>query len=167
MRSLFLILLLSALLLPTAWGRSLKPKPDSLVCLQMEGKILNAADGDDNTCFVQLICDSTVVDSILLKGKKKFHFDLKKNRHYIIRMSKAGYVTKNICVHTSIPATQTDLFQFEFETILSQEKPGQVIAEEARNLPVASIYFHEKKNTFYYHRAFSTYYQKQLCKPYQ
>jgi hypothetical protein len=143
-----------------------RPRPDSLVCLLMEGKVINAAGGDNKLCRVELICDGGVIDSIMLKGKKKFNFDLKKNKHYIIRMSKPGFITKNICVHTTIPDTQTELFEFQFETTLLQEKPGQVIDPAAKDLPVASIYYHEKKRTFFYHRAFSTYYQKQLCKPY-
>ena len=166
MRYLFTIVLFSFCFYSLS-ARVRKPGPDSLVCLLMEGKVINALEGSERTCFIQLICENKVIDSVTLNGRKKFHFDLKKNKHYIIRISKPGYVNKNICVHTFIPDTQTDLFKFEFETILSEEKPGQVIDEETRNLPVASIYFHEKKNTFFYHKAFSAYYQKQLCKPYQ
>ena len=167
MRSYLFIVIFFTGFISRASAWDLRPKPDSLVCLLMDGKVLNADEGADNTCVIQLICDSSTVDSVILKGKKKFHFDLKKNRHYTIRISKTGYLTKSICVHTAIPDTQTNVFEFEFVTTLSAEKPGHVIEEDVRNLPVASIYFHEKKNTFFYHRAFSTYYQKQLCKEYQ
>lgn len=136
-------------------------KPDASVCLTVNGKVSN--EGREE-CKIELLHNSDVQEIILLKkGKKKFSFSLKRNQHYIIRISQPGRQTKNICIHTSLPDTQTGNFEFDFETRLTELREN--IEADPVN-PVASIYYHEKKQCFYYHKSFSSYYQKQLCKEY-
>jgi hypothetical protein len=139
-------------------------KPDSSFCLEIEGKILNAHEGIEHDCTVELLVDDEVVDSIILKGnKRKFKFDLKRNLHYTIRLTKKGYITKSVCIRTNLPTSYSEVYQFVFETRLEEislTKEGAV--KEEGHAPVARIFFDQKKECFYYSKAHPTP-QKDLC----
>jgi hypothetical protein len=95
----------------------ISPLPDTTLCLEIEGKVLNS-DQDGSDCKVELLLGENVVDSIILKGKRrKFSFQFKKNEHYTIRISKPGFTSKSVCVHTNMQEPAEDLlYEFYFET---------------------------------------------------
>jgi hypothetical protein len=141
-------------------------KSDTTVCLLVDGKIINAAEGH-NLCTVELIEGDKVVEVLELKGtRKKFAFNLRRDKHYIIRIRKDGFATKNICIHTALPAGTQQQFKFEFETKLSVTRPNMPAVNDRDGNTVASIYYHEKKQNFHYSKTFSAQYQGRLCKSY-
>lgn len=122
-------------------------KPDTLHCLEIEGKVSNA-DQLGTPCKIEILLDDVVVDSIILKGgKRKFIYMFKRNQHYTIRMVKQGFQNKSVCVHTFMENADNALYQFYFETTMFLIKPGQI-----EQPPVATIYFNSRRNCFYYTR---------------
>lgn len=122
-------------------------RPDTNVCLEIEGKVSNA-DQNNTPCKVEILLNDVVVDSILLKGgKRKFTYLFKTNQHYTIRISKQGFQNKSVCVHTNMQSFDGSLYQFYFETTMFLSKPDQV-----EQPPVATIYFNSRRNCFYYTR---------------
>jgi hypothetical protein len=162
LRKLITILLLTGTGLFSHAGAA--NKEDSLICLEVEGKVLNA-DDNNTICTVRLFLDDAVVDSVVLKGgKKKFKFELKKNQHYSIRVVKEGYQGKSVCVHTQIDEVNMDVYNFYFETtLISLEVLSATVAARDSGLPVAKIYFDPKKHCFYYSRVTAATMKKDLC----
>ena len=123
-------------------------EPDTTLCLEIEGKVSNA-DQNDTPCKIEILLGDAVVDSIILKNRnRKFIYRFKRNEHYTIRISKEGFQSKSICVHTNMQNADGILYEFYFETTLFFTKPGQIEMP-----PVATIYFNAKRNCFYYTRS--------------
>ncbi len=140
---LFVLLLPHLLALQVAG----QPAPAPNICLQIEGKVTNAGQ-DGSKCKVEVFLDDRAVDSVVLAGNRhKFKLNLEKDQHYTVLISKPGFVSKSICVHTHIEGHEDELFRFFFETLLVYER---AVSEEKP--PVATIYFNKRKNCFYYTR---------------
>ena len=140
-----------------------RAKPDTSLCLELEGRVENAHEGDSD-CKVELIVDDKVVDSLVLTGfKTKFRFNLKRNCHYTLRLSKPGYVSRDICVHTRISAQYRDTYKFIFETKLLPVREKTAPHAVDNGFPVAKIYFHEKKGCFYYSKNYNMAHKRDLC----
>jgi hypothetical protein len=147
---LLFFLFTSSLIVARGEHKNLFPRQriDSTICLEIEGKI-NNSDQDGSNCKVELLLGDKVVDSVNLTGKRrKFRFQFHRNEHYTIRISKPGFVSKSVCVHTRMENAQEAVYQFYFETTLVYTKP-----ETVEMPPVATIYFNAKKNCFYYTRS--------------
>lgn len=138
-------------------------EPDSTICLEVEGKVLNAGENKSPT-IVRLYEDKQVVDSVILKGnKKKFRFLLSRNKHYSIVASKEGFQSKNVCVHTHITDPEMNIYQFYFEmNLLSIDSPPAAAAMPEK-LPVAVIYFEPRKHCFYYNRTTTSNINRDTC----
>lgn len=137
---------------------------DTNSCLEIDGRILNADEGIDGACTVELICANTTVASVLLKkGKKKFRFILKKNLDYSIRVSKKGYVSRLINVNTRLAAEYDDIYRFSFETSLIESSGSEKLNKELLDFPIAIIYFDPKKECFNYDREYTSRIKKELA----
>ena len=140
-----------------------KTKPDSLYCLQIEGKILNVDAGEDASCIVELISLYNGIDTITLKeGKKKFKFMLEKDTYYALRISKKGYITKLVSINTEIVTTTDGIFRFLFETNLIKVAALKRFNRDIVDFPVAIIYFDYHLDTFSYNKEYSENIKKQL-----
>jgi len=136
---------------------------DSTLCLEIEGKILNANDGEDGECKVELIWNNTVLDSQLLKeGKKKFKFVLSKNEYYAIRISKKGFITRLIGVNTKMLLETEGIYKFNFNTELIGEKFAAKLNEDALDFPIAVIYFNNEEDSFDYAKEYTMAIKRQL-----
>jgi len=146
----------------TAQAKGGKLKLDSLSCLQIEGRI-NNADDSGGECVVEIIGLNDRIDTIRLKeGKTKFKYVLNKDSYYAIRISKAGYLSKLLCVNTEI-LTETDgIFVFEFETTLIREAAVKTLNKDILDFPVAIIHFDYEKDSFSYNKEYSAYIKKEL-----
>lgn len=153
MKNIINILLLGACFI-CAPAYSASFDPDSF-SLQIGGRVLNA--GVKGTgCKIELLCDNMRVDSFVLDHpKRKFSFNLAKNRKYTIRLKQAGYIDKLIDVNTEIPLFQEDFYGFYFETSLLDEREKDKLNREVLALPVARIFFDSKRGCFYYDKAYS------------
>lgn len=137
--------------------------PDTSACLEIEGKILNAMDGD-GTCLVELIGSESTLQSLVLKdGKKKFAFKLRKNQNYTIRLSKIGYISKSISIDTRINKAYDDLYLFAFDTKMISLVEGDKLNKELIKQPVALIYFDVRQGCFNYNKAYMARMKKELA----
>ncbi|PBQ31125.1 hypothetical protein CNR22_04885 [Sphingobacteriaceae bacterium] len=143
---------------------NIKHFSDPDVCLEIDGKISNANDGEDKTCLVELFTANNLVSWATLKdGKKAFKFALKKNTVYTIRISKRGYVSRLVCVNTKTSADPEDLFSFSFETKLLKNEEAEKMNKEFLDLPIALIYFDTKKDCFIYDREYTSKVKKEVA----
>jgi hypothetical protein len=135
---------------------SAKRQPDSLVCLEITGKVLPSGVDEKTPCKIELLSGLIVVDSLNLKnGKGKFSFFLLKDRHYTIRLSRKGHISRSICVNTQIPDKYMEnLYGFSFDIRLIESKDAEVINQvnQHQHNPVARIFFQPRKQCFYYSR---------------
>ena len=137
--------------------------PDTSACLEIEGKILNAGDGD-GACLVELIGTQNTLQSLILKdGKKKFTFQLHKNQNYTIRLSKKGYISKLICIDTRINKAYEDLYLFAFDTKMVSLVESDKLNKDLIDHPVALIYFDVRKDCFDYNKAYTAKMKKELA----
>lgn len=140
-----------------------KGKYDSLSCLQIEGKVLNADEGEDGTCIVELITLNNGIDSICLKeGRKKFKFILEKNSYYAIRVSKKGYISKLVSVNTEILTEVEGIHRFVFETTLIKEAALKRLNKDAVDFPVAIIHFDYEMDGFSYNKEYTNSMKREL-----
>ncbi len=134
---------------------------DTSVCLQIEGHIVNAGDGYDQCCVIELLCANTVVKTIELKdGKKKFKFYLKKNLNYAIRISKKDHITTVVCIDTKMHKAPHGMKYFLFETKMKEtynEANSQI------DYPIAIIYYDGTKDNFVHDKDFTDKMKKELA----
>lgn len=140
------------------------PKNDSSACLEIDGVIVNAASGDQNTCTIELICSNTVIETVVLKeGKKRFKFTLNKNNEYSIRISRKGYITKLVGVDTHMPGDPSELYGFSFETKLLEESGSEKLNKEYPDVPIALIYFDHRKDCFQHNKIYTSKIKKEIA----
>src|ERR1043166_7581304 len=109
-----------------------KSKSDSVLCLEVTGKVTLAGKNTESPCKVELLLDDQVVESRSLShGKGKFTFSLNKNSHYTIRLSSPGHVTRTVCVKTELPEKyDTGIYRFLFDTRLPESRNPETITQE-------------------------------------
>lgn len=147
----------------------LKPIHDSLVCLEIQGKIL-MQEGDLSTddCIIELINNQGDIDSLILKNNKlKFKFKLARNSSYAIRVSRKGYLSKYVSVNTDMTMNTDDengdvIHRFIFETPLLKKDATAHLNREAMDLPIAIIHFDNKKRCFNYNKEYTASIKKEL-----
>lgn len=159
MKSVINILLMGACFLCSA---AFAAEPDSF-CLRIEGKILTAGVKGAAGCTIELLCDGREVERTLLSSpKKKFGFNLVKNKQYTLRMSQDGYIPKVITINTNLPLFLEDDYGFFFETSLIQETEMPNLNQEVVQQPVARISFDMRRMCFYYDKQYSENIKKEL-----
>lgn len=142
-----------------------KSKADSLICLEINGRISILDDPKATTYTAELIEGNTVIDVITKKDNKSFTFFLEKNRYYAIRIVKAGYAPKLISINTNIANKFTDeLYSFRFETELFTEEEFTVLDKDAQDFPIAVVVFDEQKKAFDYNDKYTGNIKKCLIK---
>jgi len=140
------------------------PKHDSLVCLQLEGIILNANENADAACVIELISLNATDTVILKEGKKKFRFTLNKDTRYAIRISRKGYISKLVCINTAMLTQMEGLYRFEFETSLLRNEDAKNMNRDAIDFPVAMIAYDYGNKCFAYDKDYSSSIKKELYK---
>ena len=135
---------------------------DTLQCLEIKGKISNAAE-DNSICKVELLSSAGVIDSVILeKGIKKFRFHLAKNSYYAIRISKKGFVTKLIAVETEFPDDIIDVCTFSFNTALISQTESLALDRDALDFPIAIIHFNTHTESFVYAKEYTDSIKKEI-----
>lgn len=160
MKSVINILLMGACFLCSSVFAS--ADPDSF-CLRVEGKILNAGLNGAAGCTIELVCDGRSVETLVVNNpKKKFGFNLHKNRNYSLKMSQTGYIEKVVTINTELPLFLDDDYGFFFETSLIDEKESANLNKDVLLMPVARIFFDLKRSCFYYDKAYSDNIKKEM-----
>ena len=151
----FKIILFSLLFLANN-GYSQTNIHDSLICLELKGKITNLGSKSDDTYKVELIYYNTVANAENININKGFKYELKKNAIYTIRISKPGYITKLISIYTKLPEEHDELYKLDFETELIAEHKAKKLNAEALDFPVTIIYYEDKANWFYFNEEYTS-----------
>ena len=131
---------------------------DSLLCLEINGKITNKDKGNTNNTYkAVLIHYNTPVDSAIVKGNRSFTFSLMKDAYYAIKIYKAGYAPKLISISTCVPKEELDKdpLQFHFKTQLIPEQEFNNLNEEVKDFPIAVVLFLKSKKGFSYNEKYT------------
>lgn len=155
------ILFTSTLILNTILSAQ-KNNTDSIVCLEITGKILGVGNKSEDTYKCELIYYNTVEKKENINVKKTFTYNLKKNSIYTIRISKEGYITKLISIYTKVPDVHNELYKLEFETDLFPEHKSKKLDSDAIDFPITIIYYDEKANWFYFNEEYTSNIKRQL-----
>ena len=129
---------------------------DSLVCLNIKGKITNLGSKSDDTYKVELIYYNTVTTAEDINVSKPFKYELKKDAIYTIRVSKKGYITKLISIYTQLPESNDELYKLDFETELIEERKSKKLNADALDFPITIIYYDDKANWFYFNEEYTS-----------
>lgn len=164
MKNSLISYLLGFFFLVSCFKANSHPNADSAACLEIDGIVLNANEGAEKNCTVELLCFNNVVETIQLKNnKKKIKFYLKKDVAYTIRISKKDHITKLICIDTRMSRSNFDMYVFSFETRMI---PESMIDKEQRDyfdFPVALIYYDARKDSFVHDKEYSKKLNKELA----
>jgi hypothetical protein len=135
----------------------------SKLCLEVDGKISNAGQGDDGICTIELVSSNKVIATTVLKGRKnKFKFLLEKGSVYTIKISKHGYVTRLVSIDTNMDVQDEDLYKFSFETKLIKEDDLDKLNKEYLYFPIALIFYDAKKDCFVYDKEYTSKIKKEI-----
>jgi hypothetical protein len=126
--------------------------PDSSVCLEIEGRIVNAGEGDSKTLVTVLRLGSTRDTIVLKNGQRKFRTYFLKNTSYTVTVSKAGYYSKVIIIDTKLGWQDEKLYRFYFDATMEPQSADASVFVRQEHNPVALIYFDKKKECFYYNK---------------
>lgn len=160
MKNLFkyLVLFVLATQLTPVFAKSITfINEDSLVYLEIRGKIIIKEKTKNLIYKVELIENNKVIDSVLEKDRELFSFGLLKNKSYALKIYKTGFLPKLIMINTYIPDNRylTDYFIFDFETdLLSVTEEGK-LDQDTKDFPLAIVQFDSSRKGFYYNREYS------------
>jgi hypothetical protein len=135
------------------------PNNDEDFCLEVSGKATLKDSKSAGKYKAELVLWNIVVDSLFIKDNKRFIFNLKKNAHYAIRISKEGHLTRLIGFSTYIGNSKyKDVFcKFRFNTEFISELESDNLDTDALDFPIAIIAFDEKSGAFDYSKKYTSY----------
>jgi predicted transcriptional regulator len=143
-------------------SKAVKMVNDSITYLEINGKISKLKTNKPNTYKVELLLLNQIIDSNTVKGNNAFHFKLKKNKYYSLRISKDGYYTKLIGVDTKMGFESGNNYKFYFKTDLMEKKEAIHLNTEALDFPIAIISYHEKIGKFDVNVQYTNYIKKTI-----
>lgn len=160
MKNLFkyLVLFVLTIQLKSVFAKSISfTKEDSLVYLEIRGKIIIKEKTKNLIYKVELIENNRVIDSVLENDRELFSFGLLKNKSYALKIYKTGFLPKLIMINTHIPDNRylTDYFIFDFETDLLNSSEDWKLDQDTKDFPIAIIQFDATKKGFTYNQEYS------------
>jgi len=160
MKNSIFALILSVCISAPAFSKTLYSNADSTVCLEINGKLLNNC--INKYYKVELISCNTLLESKVLQNRKEFKFNLKKNTHYAIRISKKGFVSRLISIYTSVPKKCSGIYRFQFDTELVPKAESLKLDKEALDFPIAIVSFNDEMQCFYYNEEYTSNIKRQI-----
>lgn len=141
-----------------SFAQDKKQANDSLICLEISGKVKLKNNAFDNKIKIELIHYNTVIESITVKQDKKFKFYLAKNAYYTVRISKEGYIPKLITVCTILKkfSPEDSYYRFQFDTELLPSLATEILDAEVLEFPIAIISFDEKLKAFFINESYTS-----------
>jgi len=137
---------------------------DSLVCLEISGRIQRGETNDDKYIKVVLIHYNTPVDSVQIKENRSFKFKLVKDAYYAIKIYRKGYAPRLISICTNVPEEVFNdrILRFYFKTGLVSEQEYAGFNKETRDFPIAIVAFNRSKKGFYHNEIYTENIKKSL-----
>ena len=131
---------------------------DSVVCLEISGKVTLQNNPYDKKIKIELIYFNKVIDSMIVKPGKKFEFSLGRNAYYTLRISKPGYITRTVTIRTHLKKFRKDEdpYKFHFDTELLPQITEEILDPEVIEFPVAIIEFDEKLKAFFINEKYTS-----------
>lgn len=145
---------------------SVKGNSDSL-CLRLKGKISKTETSAGNTYTVEIIDNSTVVASKVVKAGKTFVFDVKRNGWYGLKIKNGDCVSKLISISTHVPNIEDGdvyLVDFELDEPISLQE-SQHLDDDAIDFPLALISYEKQMDNFNYSEEYTNNIKKKLLDP--
>jgi hypothetical protein len=152
----FTVLLFTVLLFGNSNCYSQNNDADSLICLEIKGKVTNVGSKSGDTYKAELIYYNTVIVKEDISVSKSFKYDLKKDAIYTVRISKPGFITKLISIYTKLPEEHDELYRLDFETELIWEHKTKKLNADALDFPITIIYYDDKANWFYFNEEYTS-----------
>ncbi|MCW3075939.1 MAG: hypothetical protein JWO32_548 [Bacteroidetes bacterium] len=153
---------LASLMMGFSFNSHAYNKFDSTLCLEISGRILNLKSDSNNYFKVELIYNGIGIDSLKVKDKKEFKFELKRNKIYGIRVSKKGYADRIISIDTRLPQYAQGYFRFKFDTELIKKEQSKKLNPDALDFPIALICFNNDMKCFYFNEEYTTYIKRRI-----
>jgi hypothetical protein len=141
-----------------------KAKSDTSSHLDIEGTIFVENKEINGNYVLEVIYFDSVISTHKIKNNKPVVFHLKKNDAYTFRISKKGYIAREICLSTAIKnkQSQTSSYGFYIETDFIEIAEAMKMDDEALKLPIAMIKYDERKGNFISNRDYSIFVRQKL-----
>ena len=137
---------------------------DPEVCLEVSGKLSPEKKVTEGTYTIKLIQDNKVIDQIMVNGKDKFKFNLKRNMMYTIKIEKEGFLPRLVSVSTQLPQNtkKSNLYRFHFDIELFSETFSKYFDADDVDFPIALISFDSNKKVFNYDKNYTKKIQEKM-----
>lgn len=145
-------------------NQAVSTEGDTSGYLYIEGTIVVENKDVKGSYILEIVYFDSVINTITVKNNRPVKLLLKRDEPYTLRISKKGYIARNICLNTSTP----DVFEhattlsFYFETDFIKIPDALCLDSEALNLPVAIIAFNRKSGNFVNNRDYSLFVRQKL-----
>lgn len=132
---------------------------DTSLCLILKGKVTKGPQSAGVSYTVQLVDNSTVVKSKVVKAGSKFEFKLKKNNWYAVKVLRDGCAPKFISVTThNLPAEMTEedmyIVNFDLADPVSYDE-AKYLDADAVDFPLAIIAYNRSIDSFDYNEEYT------------
>jgi len=123
-------------------------KADSTIGFEISGKLFNLCNSSGNYYKIELLQSNFIIDSLIIDDKGAFMFLLKKNLHYVIKISKNGTVIRMINLISRKPKREFKLDRFHFHTDLNFNQSLKKSERNYAKSPIAIVAFNGKLKTY-------------------
>lgn len=141
--------------------------PSDSMCLRLKGKVAKTDISAGHTYTVEIIDNSTVIASKVVKAGKAFTFDVKRNGWYGLKIKNSDCVSKLISINTHVPGLEDGdayLVDFEMEEPISLEE-SKYLDDDAIDFPLALISYEKDIDNFNYSEEYTKNIKKKLLDP--
>jgi hypothetical protein len=133
-------------------GNGTNISPDSALCLRLKGKISKNKESAGSTYTVELVDNSTIIATQVVKAGKNFVFDVQRDGWYGVRIRKSECVSKLISISTHVPELEEG---YMYEVIFEMEEPISILEagyldSDAIDFPLALISYEKEIDNFNY-----------------
>lgn len=141
-----------------------KTKNDTCSSIDIEGTIFVENKEVKGNYLLEVIYFDSVISTYKIKNNKPVVFHLKKDDAYTFRISKKGYIAREICLSTAIKDNKNlpNSFGFYIETDFIEITEAMKMDDEALKLPIAMIKYDDRKGNFISNRDYSIFVRQKL-----
>ena len=143
---------------------NLKVKSDSSEQLNIEGTIFVENREIKGNYLIEVIYFDSVISTHKIKNNQAIEFHLKKNTAYTLRISKEGFVKREICLNTTLNENQKPAspFSFYIETEFIKVAEAMRMDDEALKLPIALIKYDVRNGNFISNKDYAIFVRQRL-----